>query len=150
MIIKYSCKDCHKDKLHDPMRCIKGYLTYSCELRSNWLRKGHIHRDLNRGCRQASRETEGRQTSDFRHGRSVTHWHDGKQARGLNWLSERSRNLCWDWNKKLGPGSCKVLEVYMGKCGLYSSRKGIVGMKWPNFRGFFFFFLKYHSSCFRD
>lgn len=78
MLIKYSCKDCHKDKLHDPMKHLKGYLTYSSGLRSNCLRKGHINRDLNRSWRQPGREN--RVETDFRHGRSVTQWADGRQA----------------------------------------------------------------------
>lgn len=34
--------------------------------------------------------------------------------------------------------------VHMVKCGLYSPRKGIEGMIWPNFH----FLKRYHSSSF--
>ena len=55
-LIKYSCKICHKEKLHDPLRGIKGYLTYFHEPKSNSLRKWCINQDLNRSRRQPGKE----------------------------------------------------------------------------------------------
>lgn len=81
MLIKYSCKDCHKDKLYAPMRHIKGYLTYSRGLRSNCLWKWHINWDLNRSWREPGREN--RMETDFRYGKS--YWDNGGQA-SMVWI----------------------------------------------------------------
>lgn len=139
MLIKYCCKNCHKEKLHDPIRGIKGDLTYASLLKSSPLGKwdlsmsrrepGKVNWEPRTQCREAlGMHGRNRKTLCILRG-----W--GRE-RCLMYLDKMEGRPVWlkcvEWEGKrltmrLGKGAwLRVMQgfgVHVDKCGFYSMRK---------------------------